>query len=173
VRVTFTTFAASHNRYIKDTLQRLAEDGSMKLCTTLRDAAFENATAGRPVPFFAFVVATWFRYLVGVDEQGSPIMIKDPRLTELQPLARACFGVTAADCEAQIEAYKLSLENGNGDGDGSQWPVKAPAEPPVALLELVFGEELSSIAAVAAAVHTSCVEVATTSTRAAMSKLLA
>lgn len=149
----------------------------MKLCTTLRDAALENATAGRPVPFFAFVVATWFRYLVGVDEQGAPIMIKDPRLTELQPLARACFGVTAADCDAQIEAYKLSLENsngnGNGDGDGNQWPVKAPAEPPVALLELVFGEELSSIGAVSTAVHKSCVEVATTSTRAAMNKLLA
>jgi len=151
------------NPYIKDTLQRLAEDGSMKLCTTLRDAALENAEAGRPVPIFAFVVATWLRYLVGVDEQGAAIEIKDPRLPELQPLARACYGVSSADCDA----------SGSSGGDGGTWPVRAPAEPPLALLALVFGEELAGNVEVAAAVHAACVAVATSSTRAAMLKLLA
>jgi len=150
-------------RFIKDSLQRLAEDGSMKLNTTLRDAALENAKAGRPVPLFAFVVATWFRYLVGVDEQGRAIEIKDPRLPELQPLARAYFGVTDAECNARI----------NGNTGAKKWTLRARTnEPPLTLLETVFGEELTGVDAVTAAVHTACMEIAMTSARSAMINLL-
>lgn len=79
------------NPFIKDSLQRLAEDGSMKLVTTMRDAALENAKAGRQVPFFSFLVASWIRYLVGVDEKADEIEIKDPKKPQLMPLARKIF----------------------------------------------------------------------------------
>jgi mannitol-1-phosphate/altronate dehydrogenase len=80
------------NPYIKDTLQRLAEDGSQKLVTTMRDAALENAEAGRSVKGFAVVAATFARYLVGTDEGGEAIAISDPRKDELTALAREMFG---------------------------------------------------------------------------------
>merc|ERR1719230_1666787 len=78
------------NPYIKDTLLRLAEDGSQKLVTTMRDSTLENAAAGRPVRIFCLVVASWLRFLVGVDTEGCPIEgCKDPRLEELQAIAQA------------------------------------------------------------------------------------
>jgi len=109
------------NPYIKDTLLRLAEDGSMKLVTTMRDAALENVKAGEPVGLFCFVVASWIRFLVGFDENGESITIKDPRLDELQPMARAIFG----------------LSNGTR-------AVTPPTEPPIAFIKTAFGAELAA-----------------------------
>lgn len=80
------------NPHSKDELIRLAEDGSLKLATTLRDAALENARAGRPVAGFACVVACWARFLLGVDERGKDLHVEDPRATELAALARPMFG---------------------------------------------------------------------------------
>lgn len=76
------------NPYIKDTLQRLAEDGSQKLVTTMRDPAIENIEAGREIGLFCFVVAAWIRYLVGFDSDNNPIAIKDPRGEELSAMAK-------------------------------------------------------------------------------------
>ena len=137
------------NPYIKDTLQRLAEDGSQKLVTTMRDAANENSAAGRPTPFFAFVVATWMRYLVGVDEQGAPIEIRDPRAAELTAMAREVFGAP-----------------------GGTLPVRPPVEPPVAFLRAVFGDTLAEDAAIAAAVLSALQALATSNTRDVMAKLV-
>jgi mannitol-1-phosphate/altronate dehydrogenase len=133
------------NPYIKDTLARLAEDGSMKLVTTMRDAALDNARAGRSVGLFAVVVATWVRYLVGLDEQGTHIPIKDPRLAELQPLAREALGA--------------------GE-DGAQRPLTAPDGPTVeAFLRLVFGEDLASTPSAVGAVQRMLAKLVATSAR--------
>ena len=50
----------------------------MKLVTTMRDPAVENLKAGNSTDMFSFTVATWIRYLVGTDENGGVIEIKDP-----------------------------------------------------------------------------------------------
>jgi len=138
------------NPYIKDTLQRLAEDGSQKLVTTMRDAALQNAGAGRPTPLFALVVATWVRYLTGIDEQGGAIEIKDPRAEELTTMARQIFG-----CR------------------GGQLPVSAPKEAPVAFLRSVFGQELAACQPIVKAVHSALTDIASTSTLDALEKYAA
>jgi len=138
------------NPYTKDMLQRLAEDGSQKLVTTMRDAALENQGAGRSNRCFAFVVATFVRYLVGVDEQGGAIEIKDPLGDELTSMAREI-------CQSP-----------NGT-----LPLSPPAPGPlVKLLDRVFGAKLASNASIVAAVQASLTEIVTTSTLAAMLALV-
>ncbi len=87
------------NHFIKDTVQRLAEDGSNKLLTTMRDPALANAAAGRPVTLFCFVVATWIRYLCAFDEAGADIEIKDTspdKVASMTAAAQGIFGVGGA-----------------------------------------------------------------------------
>jgi fructuronate reductase len=129
-------------------LQRLAEDGSQKLVTTMRECAIANAKDGRSVQCFALVVATWIRYLVGVDEQGETIPITDPRSAELTALAREI----------------LSCPDG-------ALPVTAPSEPPVKFLQAVFGEELASNSSITTTVHETLVELVATSSHELMTKI--
>lgn len=75
------------NNFIQDDLLRLSEDGSLKFLTTMRDAALMNASSGRPIRGFATAVALWIRFLLGFDESGEPIAIKDPRGEDLTKLA--------------------------------------------------------------------------------------
>jgi mannitol 2-dehydrogenase len=135
------------NPFIKDTLQRLAEDGSAKLVLTMREAAINNANNGRSVKSFSLVVAAWIRYLVGVDEKGEVITITDPRSEELSLLAREV----------------LNCPEGT-------LPVTAPSTPPTKFLKAVFGEELASNSVISDAVFTSLTEVVQTSTHATLSK---
>lgn len=84
------------NPYIKDTVQRLAEDGSNKLLTTMRDSALANGKAGKSVKYFSFVIATWLRYLCGFDENGEVITITDTspeKVSNMQKQARRIFTV--------------------------------------------------------------------------------
>lgn len=139
------------NPYIKDMLQRLAEDGSQKLVTTMRDAALENQKAGRSNRCFAFVVATWVRYLVGVDEQGAPIEIKDPLAAELTALARDIF-----------------------NSPEGTLPLSPPQAGPVtALLRRVFGDQLVANDAVVGQINAALADVVATSTLASMMKVVA
>jgi len=135
------------NPYIKDTLQRLAEDGSQKLVTTMRDAALDNASQGRSVAGFAVVVACFMRYLVGVDEKGEAIAISDPRAEELTAAVRAVFGTPTGAL-----------------------PVVPPTEPPVAFLRAVFGDEVAASPEITRAVHDALIDLASTSARALISK---
>lgn len=143
------SYFSIRNPYIKDTLQRLAEDGSQKLVTTMRECAVANAKEGRSVKCFAFVVATWIRYLVGFDEQGEVIIITDPRSEELTLLAREILG----------------------SPNGLLSEVTAPSEPPVKFLHAVFGEELASNPVIVKAVHDTLVNLVETSTHELMTKL--
>jgi mannitol-1-phosphate/altronate dehydrogenase len=73
---------------IADQLERLCRRGSTKMADYVLPSLHEAAAAGRPRELLTFTVAAWCRYLTGSDLDGRPIEVQDPRLDELQPLAR-------------------------------------------------------------------------------------
>jgi mannitol 2-dehydrogenase len=76
------------NAAIRDTLARLAFDGSERLPKWLLPVVRENLATGGEVRRSAAVVAGWARYSEGVDEQGQPIDIADRRRDSLMERAR-------------------------------------------------------------------------------------
>ena len=76
------------NPHIRDTLARLAFDGSERLTKWLLPVVRDNLAAGGEVRRSAAVVAGWARYSEGVDEQGEPIEIADRRRNTLLATAR-------------------------------------------------------------------------------------
>ncbi|SNS83219.1 mannitol 2-dehydrogenase [Geodermatophilus saharensis] len=77
------------NPAVRDTLARLAFDGSERLTKWLLPVVRDNLAAGGEVRRSAAVVAAWARYCEGVDEQGHPIEITDRRRDALVARARA------------------------------------------------------------------------------------
>src|SRR5438874_13635852 len=75
------------NPKIKDTLARLATDGSDRMPKFVLPSVAEALAQGRPHRLLTLVVAAFIRYLRGVDEQGQPIALNDRRADELRPLA--------------------------------------------------------------------------------------
>ncbi|SFL56124.1 mannitol dehydrogenase family protein [Geodermatophilus ruber] len=76
------------NPAVRDTLARLAFDGSERIPKWLLPVIRENLAAGGEVRRSAAVVASWARYAEGVDEQGRPIEVADRRREELVARAR-------------------------------------------------------------------------------------
>jgi mannitol-1-phosphate/altronate dehydrogenase len=76
------------NPKIRDTLARLATDGSDRMPKFVLPSLSEALTQGRPHRLLTAVVAAFARYLRGVDEQGEPIELSDRRADELRGLAR-------------------------------------------------------------------------------------
>jgi mannitol 2-dehydrogenase len=73
---------------IRDTLARLAFDGSERIPKWLLPVIREDLAAGREIRRSAAVVASWARYCEGVDEQGRPIEVIDRRRDSLMARAR-------------------------------------------------------------------------------------
>jgi mannitol 2-dehydrogenase len=71
------------NPAIRDTLARLAFDGSERITKWLLPAVRENLAAGGEVRRSAAIIAGWARYCEGVDEEGRPIEVVDRRRDEL------------------------------------------------------------------------------------------
>lgn len=84
-RSVLTRFA---NPTVRDTLARLAVDGSERLTKFLLPVVRENLAAGGDVRRAATVVAGWARFCEGVDEQGRPIEVADRRRHTLMANAR-------------------------------------------------------------------------------------
>ena len=76
------------NPHIRDTLARLAFDGSERLPKWLLPVVRDNLAAGGEVRRSATVVAGWARYSEGVDEDGQPIEVVDRRRDTLAANAR-------------------------------------------------------------------------------------
>jgi mannitol 2-dehydrogenase len=76
------------NPAIRDTLARLAFDGSERLPKWLLPVITENLATGGEIRRSATVVAGWARYCEGVDEQGQPIDVVDRRRDHLMANAR-------------------------------------------------------------------------------------
>jgi mannitol 2-dehydrogenase len=76
------------NPHIRDTLARLAFDGSERLPKWLLPVVRDNLAAGGEVRRSAAIVAGWARYSEGVDEDGQPIEVADRRRDTLAASAR-------------------------------------------------------------------------------------
>jgi mannitol 2-dehydrogenase len=76
------------NPAIRDTLARLAFDGSERIPKWLLPVIRENLAAGGEIRRSAAVVAGWARYCEGVDEEGRPIEVMDHRRERLMANAR-------------------------------------------------------------------------------------
>jgi mannitol 2-dehydrogenase len=76
------------NAAIRDTVARLAFDGSERLTKWLLPVVRDNLASGGEVRLSAAVVAAWARYCEGVDEQGTPIDVVDHRRDALAERAR-------------------------------------------------------------------------------------
>jgi fructuronate reductase/mannitol 2-dehydrogenase len=80
------------NPKIKDTLARLATDGSDRMPKFVLPSLTEALAQGRPHRLLTLVVAGFVRYMRGVDEQGQPIALNDGRADELRRLATEASG---------------------------------------------------------------------------------
>jgi mannitol 2-dehydrogenase len=76
------------NPAVRDTLARLAFDGSERLPKWLLPVVRQNLATGGEVRRSAAVVAGWARYAEGVDEGGQPIEVVDRRRDSLVARAR-------------------------------------------------------------------------------------
>jgi mannitol 2-dehydrogenase len=76
------------NPAIRDTLARLAFDGSERIPKWLLPVIRENLAAGGEIRRSAAVVASWARYCEGADEQGQSIEVVDRRRDRLMANAR-------------------------------------------------------------------------------------
>jgi mannitol 2-dehydrogenase len=76
------------NPAIRDTLARLAFDGSERIPKWLLPVIRENLASDGEIRRSAAVVASWARYCEGSDEEGRPIEIADRRRDSLMANAR-------------------------------------------------------------------------------------
>lgn len=76
------------NPALRDPVRRLCADGSDRIPGFLLPVVREQLRRGGPVARSAAVVASWARYVEGVDEQGAPIEVVDRRAAELTARAR-------------------------------------------------------------------------------------
>jgi len=76
------------NPAIRDTLARLAFDGSERMTKWLLPVLRDNLATGGEVRRSAAVVAGWARYCEGMDEEGQPIEVDDRRRDSLTARAR-------------------------------------------------------------------------------------
>jgi mannitol 2-dehydrogenase len=76
------------NPAIKDTLVRLATEGSARIPKFVLPSIVESLSSGTPNRLLIFTVATWFRYLTGTDDHGRELEIIDPLKDRLKARAQ-------------------------------------------------------------------------------------
>ena len=90
------------NPGLKHRTWQIAMDGSQKLPQRLLGTIRENLKAGRPVRLAALAVASWMRYVTGVDEKGRPIDVKDPLAERLRSIGAETRGNPTAQARAYL-----------------------------------------------------------------------
>jgi mannitol 2-dehydrogenase len=119
-----TLISRFSNSNISDTVARLASQGSSKIPSFMLNPLAETIRAGGPYGAIAFALASWARFLLGVDEEGGRIVPDDARGEELSEAAQhagrqpGAFLKTAGlqntgggDLEALEKRFAASLES--------------------------------------------------------------
>lgn len=83
---------------------QIAMDGTQKLPQRLIEPATVAMARGLPLDAYAFAIAAWMRYAVGLTEQGAAYALRDPREREIG----AALAGTGRDAGAIVERL-LSL----------------------------------------------------------------
>ena len=101
------------NRAIRDQISRICSEGSAKFPKFLLPSIMELRAAGRPTELLSAIVAGWFLYLEGKDEQGHPIETLDVRKAELQGIVNGSHGDPKPLLEmVDIFGRQLSTDSG-------------------------------------------------------------
>jgi mannitol-1-phosphate/altronate dehydrogenase len=103
---------------IADALARLCRRGSTKMADYLLPSLHAAVAEGRPHALLTFALAAWCRYLTGTDFDGEPIEVEDPRVDDLQPLARQ--GVRALLSERDVFGDLSEHEDVVGEAERSE-----------------------------------------------------
>ena len=91
------------NVHIRDTVLRLAEDGSQKLQTTMRDVLLEQLAAKRDFPAMSLAIGGWIKFMAGTDDHGNVIDgIKDPMADRLKELSLVVLANPTAETTAPL-----------------------------------------------------------------------
>jgi len=83
------------NPALKHRTWQIAMDGSQKLPQRLLGTIRDRLALGRPANRAALGVAAWMRYVIGVDEHGRAIDVRDPLAERLRAIADAAGGAPA------------------------------------------------------------------------------
>jgi mannitol 2-dehydrogenase len=123
------------NVHIRDTVLRLAEDGSQKLQTTMRDVLLEQLAAGRDFSTMALAIGGWIKFMSGTDDAGAPIDgIKDPMAARLNELSLKVLANPTAETTGPL----LTEFFGEGVG-GNERAASAVADAVASLLQTEGG----------------------------------
>ena len=76
------------NPAIRDQLPRIGTEGSARIPKFVLPSILEQLPRGGPIKLLSFTVASWFRYLNGVDDQGGALPINDPLENQLREHAQ-------------------------------------------------------------------------------------
>jgi mannitol 2-dehydrogenase len=76
------------NPAIRDQLSRIGTEGSARIPKFVLPSIIEQLERGGPIKILSFTVASWFRYLTGVDDQGNEMPLIDPLGNKLRERAR-------------------------------------------------------------------------------------
>lgn len=98
------------NPSIRHRTWQIAMDGSQKLPQRILATVHRRLERGLAIDRLALVVAAWMIYAGGVDEQGRPIAVRDPKLPEI----RAALAMAGECAAARVDAL-LSITSIFGD----------------------------------------------------------
>ncbi|TFF27582.1 mannitol dehydrogenase family protein [Jiella endophytica] len=84
--------ARFHNPALKHRTWQIAMDGSQKLPQRFLGTVRDRLAAGQPIDRLALGIAAWMRYVIGTDENGAPIDVKDPLADRLKAIGAEAGG---------------------------------------------------------------------------------
>jgi mannitol 2-dehydrogenase len=96
------------NPAIRDQLSRIGIYGSSGIPKFVLPSIEEQLQRGGPIQLLSFTVASWFRYLTGLDESGKELPMLDPMAQTLRERARAA-GRDARQLLAMREIFSPEL----------------------------------------------------------------
>ena len=100
------------NPALKHRTWQIAMDGSQKLPQRLLGTIRDRLAAGQPIARLALGVAGWMRYVMGVEEDGTPIDVRDPMAARLAAIAASAgrdAGALVAGFVAITEVFGTDL----------------------------------------------------------------
>ncbi|MGA2548037.1 MAG: mannitol dehydrogenase family protein [Rectinemataceae bacterium] len=76
------------NPAIGDQLARIVQEGSARIPKFVLPSIVDQLSQGGSISRLSFTVASWFRYLTGLDDSGAPLPMSEPLIDTLGELAR-------------------------------------------------------------------------------------
>jgi mannitol 2-dehydrogenase len=98
------------NPAIRDQLSRIGIYGSSGIPKFVLPSIKEQLQRGGPIKLFSFTVASWFRYLNGLDESGKEMPMLDPMAQTLQERVKAA-GKDARQLLGMRDIFSEELAN--------------------------------------------------------------